>query len=131
MQLSTVLTFIALAAQAYAKCYEPVDGSSDKAKWENKSAATDAASKACTDSTAGLVKTYGPWESASRCVWNNDLKKYFTFEVRHLKDGNRDLPYDECMSGLTKEIHGCDYGGNTEYTNWGYKAHPKEVCTND
>lgn len=40
----------------------------------------------------------------------------------HLIQGvSRHLPIDECISGLIKEVQGCEFGGETKYTNWFYK----------
>ncbi|KAH9906999.1 hypothetical protein F4778DRAFT_778425 [Xylariomycetidae sp. FL2044] len=42
-------------------------------------------------------------------------------KIGRRKKAQRDLPLNECVGGLTKEVHGCDRGGSSAYENWAYQ----------
>ncbi|KAM7183307.1 hypothetical protein V8F33_013669 [Rhypophila sp. PSN 637] len=115
----TVLT-ASLIPYVSADCHESgID-------WHNKEAAKSMASQACTLLLSG---TYGPEDTYNgqkvACLNTGDGNK-IDFVIKHITEGNRDLPWAECYDGLQKEIGGCAKGGQSDYANWYYKADPNE-----
>lgn len=70
--------------------------------------------------------TFGGHKAKAKCYVKDG--KGYDFIVTHIKDGNRDLGYDECYDGLQKEIGGCDRGGDSYYTNWEYGVWAATSC---
>lgn len=65
-----------------------------------------------------LLGDYMPEQGRTACLTENDFSWHF--EIKLISDDDRNLPLEECISGLTKEITGCEFGGRTAYDNWEY-----------
>ncbi len=65
-----------------------------------------------------LLGDYMPEQRRPACLTEKDFSWHF--EIKLLSDDDRKLPLEECISGLTKEITGCEFGGSTAYDNWEY-----------
>ncbi|XXH06028.1 multicatalytic endopeptidase [Hypoxylon texense] len=110
MKLPVLAPLALLASTALATCH----GDYTDALWNKDQARADAKT-ACNK----MKGNFGSRKTKSYCTGNKD-KKGYDFSVTHLKDGDRDLGYDECYDGLQKEIGGCERGGDTYYKNWEY-----------
>lgn len=127
MQLPSILSFAVLAATTvHARCY--AEKGIDEAYWQ-KGDARARAKEACAGVFAGSYSGSGTdGGHRSTCVAAmppppnyGDRTQHYVFEVSHVGDGDRVIKTSECEDGLIKEINGCDYGGDSSYTNWRYK----------
>lgn len=51
-----------------------------------------------------------------------DHKKHMILYLDYIgSDESREIAYDECVSGFSKEINGCPRGGARSYWNWKYQ----------
>ncbi|XXH01378.1 hypothetical protein Hte_007738 [Hypoxylon texense] len=114
MRLSALLSTGAFVAMACAKCLKPGDGDSHDYRWRVDPAKY--VEKACRDS---LAKEYSGNEQDFLRVWDDLHIFTMDFQIKRIKDSPRNLPVDECISGLGKETK-CEYGGQTSYGNWQY-----------
>lgn len=105
---------LSLVSAASATCYTSGED------WGDTAVALRHAHRVCKKHLHG---EYGPGGTPSgyrgKCVNGNGKK--LEFQIWHIDDGDRQLGVAECFSGLSKEINGCDKGGDTSYTNWRYK----------
>ncbi|KAK2774009.1 hypothetical protein FQN53_003873 [Emmonsiellopsis sp. PD_33] len=74
------------------------------------------ASQACLNAFQGQ---YAPGDRRALC-YNLDSTKKVDFSLELISDNPRYIDAEECYDGLMKEIHGCDRGGKTSYSNWKY-----------
>ncbi|KAI9894602.1 MAG: hypothetical protein M1814_001957 [Vezdaea aestivalis] len=120
MRLATIFGAVSSAlmlGSASATCFKSGETWGGSA---GKDSAFTHARKLCDNSLKG---NYAHGETRVKCVkgYQGTTYKY----TIHLKSNNaRDLGLDECLSGLGKEISGCDRGGKTAYTNWEYTSDP-------
>ncbi|KAI1404406.1 hypothetical protein F4819DRAFT_447380 [Hypoxylon fuscum] len=75
--------------------------------------------KLCREKLTGRYEGHGRRASCGPVAGTTTGLSYF-YMIRRIKDDPRELPYNECVSGLSKEINSCTYGGRTSYTNWEY-----------
>ncbi|KAI9798501.1 MAG: hypothetical protein M1833_004768 [Piccolia ochrophora] len=117
MQLTKSILFFtaAFSATAYADCFE----SGAYPSQQSKDSAKRKVPKFCA---RRLVGDYAAGQARTHCLSDGvDFRWDFLTQLRpDVQD--RPLPLDECISGLTKEIDGCDRGGDSTYDNWHYKA---------
>ncbi|KAI1075761.1 hypothetical protein F5B20DRAFT_558523 [Whalleya microplaca] len=131
MQLATILSLVSLIATVQARCYSLKDAPGET--WGSKQAlAREVVDKLCSGSDSiygSLNGTYGADGDSSQHRLKqmtfgmpyNTWQQHMAFEIWHLKSGQRYLGYEECKSGLNKEVN-CDAGGRTAYENWEYRA---------
>ncbi|KAI1081470.1 hypothetical protein F5B20DRAFT_536157 [Whalleya microplaca] len=122
MKLSAFLTFLALTCEAYAvNCNQPKNGQT----WEDEDEALLVVDKLCRERFVG---NFHDKQLKKACVWNDKTNQYFYFHVKHIKKGDRHLPFEECLYGLGKQVRLCEHGGTSSYTNWEYKGIPTLKC---
>lgn len=109
MQLTNALAFFSLSGLVAATCY----GSG--ADWPSQDEAAVIAQSSCANA---LIGHYGPYELKEDCV--STITGSINFAILHIRDAEREIGLDECVDGLKKEI-ACSKGGETSYTNWGYR----------
>ena len=63
---------------------------------------------------------YDASEVYSVCV-NGPQNIRYNFQIKNISGEGRDLPKNECISGLSKEIVNCGKGGESSYANWQYR----------
>ncbi|KAI0870531.1 hypothetical protein GGS24DRAFT_474895 [Hypoxylon argillaceum] len=112
---TALLTIAGLFTTGSASCY----GTGQVGDYGKSLDAVDGLSTACS----ALTGTYISGESRMTCVQDSAGTKW-NFDLKHISRGSRSIGYDECMSGMSKEAHGCYRGGDSSYWNWEYKADP-------
>ncbi|KAH9903749.1 hypothetical protein F4778DRAFT_97826 [Xylariomycetidae sp. FL2044] len=124
MQLHTIVALGSLAGIAAADCYSDPSGRSSR--WQGNQIPTAVIEKICNDGTFnGAYEGSGDKKKRAHVYRvNGDTWPLERFEISRLGSSARDLPNYECVSGLTKEVMGCEYGGGSKYTNWEYKSRP-------
>ncbi|KAF2681170.1 hypothetical protein K458DRAFT_391964 [Lentithecium fluviatile CBS 122367] len=93
--------------------------------WNGRQAdAKTAAYNACRNfvlaSEAGVTYNSGQIRNACTNIGSNRVN----FSLKLVSGGSRIIKSAECISGLYKEIEGCDRGGRTSYANWEYTSDP-------
>ncbi|KAL8905873.1 MAG: hypothetical protein Q9171_006502 [Xanthocarpia ochracea] len=77
-----------------------------------------------------LLGDYLPRQPRTACLTENDFSWHF--EIKLISGEDRKLPLEECISGLTKEITGCEFGGSSTYDNWEYTSDPNRgTCADE
>lgn len=106
MQFFTLLPAMLLAGGAYAGCY------SGGETWGNADVAANTAISACVNNLSGYYAG-----NTNRHVCINANGKRMEFSVYRLGSSGRNLDANECVDGIRKEVTGCQYGGDSSYTN--------------
>ncbi|KAM0804840.1 hypothetical protein BDR22DRAFT_885506 [Usnea florida] len=66
---------------------------------------------------------YVPQEERSQCV-QDKAGVMWNFALTYIgSDKTRPISSTECQNGMNKQIQ-CQYGGETSYSNWKYRADP-------
>ncbi|TGJ78945.1 hypothetical protein E0Z10_g9823 [Xylaria hypoxylon] len=115
LAVTTFITFAGLFTTGSATCYT-TGQAGDYGKGLDT---VDGVRHACLS----LQGTYYGKEGRQYCIQDSAGTKW-NFELRHISGGNRQIDIDECISGMSKEAHGCWRGGHSSYWNWAYKADP-------
>lgn len=110
LPITTALTTVTLLNLASAGCY--TGGQS----WPNDHAGTISVIQAAASN----------YESQGQL--SNGEHHYDTivdgvclhFVLDNISGADRSIPASEAIDGFTKEYRGCEFGGDTSYTNWRY-----------
>ncbi|CAJ2513204.1 Uu.00g013230.m01.CDS01 [Anthostomella pinea] len=136
MQIKSHLTAAALASVVAADCFEDMNVyHPDLKQWKDpayNAAVKKVVEKACNDGT--LHGDYdgnnndgkGHKEVAYQIKGHEDMG-YVQLQISRLGKTKRTLPPAECISGLTKEVRACSWGGLSDYWNWEYIATPESA----
>ncbi|KAI0523876.1 hypothetical protein F5B22DRAFT_642978 [Xylaria bambusicola] len=126
MHYSTVATFLTLAGlftTGSASCY----GTGEIGNYGKNLDAVNGLQTACYL----LTGTYVGGESRMTCVEESGTGVKWSFDLKHISGGSRYIGLNECLSGMSKEAHGCYRGGDSKYWNWEYKADPNTGSCNE
>ncbi|KAI8297743.1 hypothetical protein K4K59_003233 [Colletotrichum sp. SAR11_240] len=97
--------------------------------WANKGDAVYHAGRACRgyDGNQGVFQgSFAPGEVKNLCYQYGDQK--WEFQIFNLNTGaGFDLNDDDCANGLSKEIIGCDSGGQSDNSGWRFSETGEHV----
>ncbi|KAI1429136.1 hypothetical protein F5Y12DRAFT_710347 [Xylaria sp. FL1777] len=103
---STVTALITLAAvftMGSAKCY----GSGERGDWGKGLDDVNGLHTACSV----LIGSYLMGESRQTCVQELNGTKW-NFDLKNVGDDIRSIGEEQCLMGMSKEVHGCPRGGH-------------------
>ena len=108
-KVSHALAGLAMVSQALASCFSGGESGG------NSEFAREKIENICNHY---LLGDYMPEQGRTACLTEKDFSWHF--EIKLISDDDRNLPLEDCVSGLTKELAGCEFGGSTAYDNWEY-----------
>ncbi|PGH13159.1 hypothetical protein AJ79_03867 [Helicocarpus griseus UAMH5409] len=125
MQLTKILLLAgtALAPAALADCFK------SGPEGINRSWAMDQLKTVCNTYMLG---SYEKGQQRHACLTDTNQISQWFFTIKLRDDRNfRVMNEEECLSGLGKEITGCDLGGHSKYDNWEYTSDPNRGACAD